>query len=99
MARPDPKLDFVFKQLLTRERALLGDMLEGVLGRPVGVPAVVDASIPGERRDDKSIALDVHALLGDGSRAGVEMQVTTPRALASRFVYYGTRAPHEHLVQ
>lgn len=91
MSRLEPKLDFVFKQLLTRERALLGDMLEGVLGKPVGVPTLVDVAIPGERRDDKGIALDVHAVLGDGSRADVEMQGRTPRTLASRLVFYGAR--------
>lgn len=41
MSRLDPKNDFVLEQLLTRERALLGDMLEGVLGRDVGVPTVL----------------------------------------------------------
>ena len=61
MSRLDPKNDFVFKQLLTRERVLLGDMLEGVLGRDIGVPTVVDAAIPGEQKDAKGIAFDVHA--------------------------------------
>lgn len=96
MSRLDPKIDFVFKQLLTRERALLGDMLEGVLGRDVGVPTVVDAAIPGERRDDKGIALDIQAVLGDGSRVDVEMQGRTSRTLASRLVFYGAR---DHSVQ
>lgn len=96
MSRLDPKIDFVFKQLLTRERVLLGDMLEGVLGRPLGLPTVVDAGIPGERRDDKGIALDVHAVLPDGSRANVEMQVRTSRTFAARLVFYGAR---NHSVQ
>ena len=72
MSRLDPKKDFVFKQLLTREPVLLGDMLEGVLGRPVGMPTIVDPAIPGARKDDKRIELDVHAVLADGSRASVE---------------------------
>jgi predicted transposase/invertase (TIGR01784 family) len=96
MPRLDPRLDFVFRQLLTRERVLLGDMLEGVLGRPVGLPTVVEAGIPGERMDDKGIALDVHAVLPDGSRASVEMQVRTSRTFAARLVYYGAR---NHSVQ
>jgi predicted transposase/invertase (TIGR01784 family) len=91
MRRLDPKIDFVFRQMLTRERALLGDMLEGVLGRPVGVPIIVDPGIPGEGKDDKEIELDVHAVLDDGTRADVEMQGKTPRTLPSRLVYYGTR--------
>lgn len=91
MSRLDPKNDFVFKQLLTRERVLLGDMLEGVLGRPVGLPTLVDAAIPGERKDDKGIAFDIRATLEDGSRADVEMQLRAPWTLASRLVYYFAR--------
>lgn len=91
MPRLDPKIDVVFKQLLTRKPALLGDMLEGVLAKPVGLPTILDAGIPGERKDDKGIVFDVRATLRDGSRADVEMQLRTRRTLASRLVYYGAR--------
>ncbi len=44
--RLDPKIDFVFKQLLTRERALLGDMLEGVqLRRGEGYDRLTPTSV------------------------------------------------------
>jgi predicted transposase/invertase (TIGR01784 family) len=91
VSRLDPKIDFVFKQLLTRERALLGDMLAGVLGRDVGMPTLLDPGISGELKGDKSIAFDVRAVLEDGSHADVEMQARIPWTLASRLAYYGAR--------
>lgn len=89
--RLDPKLDVVFKLLLTREPSLLVDMLEGILGRPVRTVTVLDPDIPGELAGDKEIVLDIRARLGDGSRVDVEMQMRTRPALASRLVYYGAR--------
>lgn len=89
--RLDPKNDIVFKLLLTRELALLRDMLEAILGRPVRDATVLNPGIPGELPRDKQIALDVRARLDDGRRADVEMQVRLVPALAARLVYYATR--------
>jgi predicted transposase/invertase (TIGR01784 family) len=89
--RLDPTLDVVFKLLLTRERRLLADMLEGVLARPVGMPKIIDPTILGDRVGDKSVIYDIHAVLGDGSRADVEMQRSVPSDLLHRLSYYGTR--------
>jgi predicted transposase/invertase (TIGR01784 family) len=89
--RLDPKNDLVFKLLLTYEPALLRDMLEAILGRPVRDATVLNPGIPGELPRDKQIALDIRARLGDGSRADVEMQVRLVPALAARLVYYATR--------
>jgi predicted transposase/invertase (TIGR01784 family) len=89
--RLDPKLDVVFKLMLTREPALLIDMLEGVLAKPVGVPAILDSSFPGERVGDKGISFDIRAALGDGSRVDLEMQGRWVPALAPRLIYYGAR--------
>lgn len=87
----DPKNDLVFKLLLTREPALLRDMLEAVLGRPVRDATVLNPGIPGELPLDRQIALDVRARLDDGWRADVEMQVRLVPALAARLVFYGAR--------
>lgn len=97
--RLPPRLDLVFKLMLTREKALLLDMLEGVLARPVPELSVIDANIPGELVRNKSIVLDVRARLDDGSRAAVEMQNQAHRALDARLVYYVTRDYSDQLVR
>lgn len=89
--RLDPKNDIVFKLLLTRELALLRDMLEAILGRPIRDVFVLNPGIPSERPPDKQIVLDIRVALDDGSRADLEMQVRLVPALASRLVYYGAR--------
>jgi predicted transposase/invertase (TIGR01784 family) len=89
--RLDPKLDIVFKLLLTREPRLLADMLGGILAKRVGKPKVLNAGILGEQARDKQAILDVRVSLRDGSRADVEMQNRKTPALASRLVYYGAR--------
>lgn len=87
----DPKLDVVFKLLLTHEPALLRDMLEGVLQRSIREVTILNPGILGELATDKGIVLDIRALLDDGSRANVEMQIRATPALPSRLVYYGAR--------
>lgn len=87
----DPTLDVVFKLLLTREPALLRDMLQGILGRPVGEPAILNPGIPGELAGDKQIVLDIRAILADRSRVDLEMQRCTVPALIGRCVYYVAR--------
>lgn len=89
--RLDPKLDVVFKLLLTRQPVLLKDMLEGILGRPIRTVTVLNPGIFGEGADDKEVVLDIRALLDDGSRVDVEMQIRPHNALAARLVYYGAR--------
>jgi predicted transposase/invertase (TIGR01784 family) len=89
--RLDPTLDLVFKLLLTREPALLRDMLEGILERPIRALNVLNPGILGEQASDKGIVLDIRVQLDDGSRVDVEMQIRITAALASRLVYYGAR--------
>jgi predicted transposase/invertase (TIGR01784 family) len=89
--RLDPKLDIVFKLLLTHEPALLVDMLQGILAKPIGAVTVLDAGIRGEQVGDKRVDLDLRVAVDDGSRADVEMQIRTAPALASRLMYYGAR--------
>lgn len=99
MPRLDPTLDVVFKLLLTREPALLVDMLSGVLGRIVTGLTILDPDILGEQVGDKGIVLDVRAVLYDGSRVDVEMQLRAASALDSRLVYYGARELVEQLAR
>ncbi len=95
----DPTLDVVFKLLLTREEALLRDMLEGILGRAIHALDVIDADIPGELVGDKAVILDIRAELDDGTRVDVEMQVRVSPTLRSRLVYYGARDFSAQLVR
>lgn len=91
MRRLDPKRDVVFKAMLLRERRLLVDMLQGVLARDVGVADILDADVPGDQVGDKDVELDIRAVLDDGSRADVEMQVRAVSALKPRLTYYTAR--------
>lgn len=87
----DPKNDFVFKTMLTRRVELLRHMLEGVLGRAIRMVRVIDPDIAGEQVRDKEIVLDVRAVLDDGSRAIIEMQLRLTPALPGRWAYYLAR--------
>ncbi|MCX4245755.1 Rpn family recombination-promoting nuclease/putative transposase [Paraliomyxa miuraensis] len=89
--RLDPKLDLVFKLLLTRRAELLVHMLEGVLGRPIRTVTVKNPEIPGVLASDKGIVLDLRVVLDDGTRVDLEMQIRLTPALTSRLVYYGAR--------
>ena len=99
MQRLDPTLDLVFKLLLTHEPALLHDMLQAILARPIHQLTILDRDIPGALASDKEIILDIRTQLDDGSRADIEMQNRITSALASRFVYYGTRDFSDQLVR
>lgn len=87
----DPTLDLVFKLLLTREPALLRDMLEGILARPIRAITLVDPNILGEQAGNKRVIFDIRAVLDDGSRIDLEMQRRIAPTLASRLVYYVAR--------
>ena len=91
MERLDPTLDLVFKLLLTREPSLLIHMLEGILGVPILGLDIIDPTIPGDLATDKTIVLDIRAVLLDGARVDVEMQLHTHSDLVARLVYYAAR--------
>ncbi len=91
MSLLDPTLDLVFKLLLTRKPALLRDMLEAILGKTIRTLTVLNPGIPGELSRDKAIILDIRALLDDGSRVDLEMQIRVTAILPARLVYYGAR--------
>ncbi|MCA9711318.1 MAG: Rpn family recombination-promoting nuclease/putative transposase [Myxococcales bacterium] len=87
----DPTLDLVFKLLLTRQPALLRDMLEGILARPIPTLRILDPDVPGEQVLDRRVIFDVRAVLHDGSHVDVEMQRRISTILRSREVYYTAR--------
>ncbi|MEM9462866.1 MAG: Rpn family recombination-promoting nuclease/putative transposase, partial [Myxococcota bacterium] len=87
----DPKLDLVFKRLLTREPRLLIDMLTGLLARPIRNVDILNPEIPGELPFDKLVALDIRARLDDDSRVDLEMQRRPDPDLAERMIYYTAR--------
>lgn len=91
MSSLDPKVDVVFKLLLTREPALLRDMLQGILARPIPDLTLLNPGIPGELASDKQIVLDIRAALDDGSHVDLEMQLRNLPALASRLLFYAAR--------
>lgn len=57
----DPALDVVFKMLLLRNRLLLRDMVEAVLGLPAPILeiTVLNPDIPKDFPGDKSIVHDI----------------------------------------
>src|SRR5690606_14426427 len=87
----DPKLDLVFKRLLTQREELLQAMLEAVLDERISELVVLNPEIPGDITAAKTIVLDVRVRLGDGRRVDVEMQMRTRPGLASRVLYYASR--------
>ena len=95
----DPTIDVVFKLLLTHEPALLADMLQGVLARPVRAPTILNPGILGEQVRTEQVVLDLRVALDDGSRADLEMQRRTSANLAARLGYYGARDYADQLVR
>ena len=101
MDRLDPKLDLVFQLLLTRGEGLLRDMLQAVLGRPIGGMTIAESAISGDQPDRKQVILDIHAKLDDGSAVDIEMhrQIRVLRnTLIARFMYYLSRTHSNQLV-
>lgn len=96
--RLDPRLDLVFKVLLTREQTLLRSMLEAVLGTPIGSFELLNPDIPGDLTSDKAIVLDVRVRLGTGERIDVEMQIRRAPTLVGRLVYYTAKDFSNQLV-
>ncbi len=89
----DPTLDVVFKMLLTRRPDLLHDVLESVLGRPIGGVRILDSTIYGEQAADRRVNFDIRVALDDGSPVNMEMQRREMHrsTLRSRMVYYVAR--------
>ena len=75
MNRLDPKIDVVFKLLMTRKPELLQDMLQGILERPIHHLTILNPDILGELAGDKEIVLDIRVALAQGPRVDIEMQI------------------------
>jgi predicted transposase/invertase (TIGR01784 family) len=89
----DPKLDVVFKMLLTRNEPLLRAMIEAVLTLPGPITSlqVLNPELPKEQMDDKSVVLDVRVNMGGHGVVDIEMQTRMLPGTTSRFLYYWAR--------
>jgi hypothetical protein len=93
MERLDPMIDVVFALLLTREPALLTDMLEGILERPIAEVTLLGRGEIDEL-DEPSLGsehrIGARVTFTDGSFTNVQMQVpyTKAEALALTFGSY-----------
>jgi predicted transposase/invertase (TIGR01784 family) len=99
----DPKLDIVFKLLLTRpgrERVLVS-LLSAVLHPPAPIASVVvlNPELLGEAVDDKHVVLDVLVRLEDGRRVDVEMQMRRHAGVRRRALMYWARLFESQLGQ
>ncbi len=89
----DPKLDVVFKMLLTRNEPLLRAMIEAVLTLPGPITSlrILNPDLPKDQIDDKSVILDVRVELGAHGVVDIEMQTRMLPGTTSRFLYYWAR--------
>jgi predicted transposase/invertase (TIGR01784 family) len=84
-----PSLDIVFRALFSMNEPLLRSMLEAIL-RPTIPIRSIDIEDPGllpPTIDGKSVVLDLHLRLDDGSRVDVEMQCRSERAMLERIAF------------
>ncbi|MCX4239278.1 hypothetical protein [Paraliomyxa miuraensis] len=95
MDRLDALLDLVFRRLLVQEPALLVDLLEGVLERPIAEVTLVDpSSLAGGRLlGEHGLAIDV--TLANGAHLDVRMMVPNTKDEANQLVFgsYGSPDP------
>jgi predicted transposase/invertase (TIGR01784 family) len=99
----DPKNDCVFKLLFANpanKRSLIR-LLTAVLHPPAPIVevTVLNPEIPRILPDDRGIALDMHVVLGDGTRVDVEMQQACHAFLTERLLYYWARTYSASLVK
>jgi len=89
----DPKLDVVFKLLLTREESLLRSMLEVVLRltSPIAELTVLNPDVERELAADKGAVLDIRVALADGTVVDIEMQLDNGPVQRQRILYYWAR--------
>lgn len=81
-----PKSDIVFRAVFRRAE-VLGPFLAAVLGTDQPVIHVTEPRRR-ERKRSKEIIFDIFAILGDGTRVAVEMQVRNQPAFRKRTVFY-----------
>jgi predicted transposase/invertase (TIGR01784 family) len=87
-----PKIDFVFKTLLTRDAEILKNLIDSVLGRPNGnriaSVEIKNPKISPEEIEKKFIILDVRAVDDAGREYDIEMQVRKYEDYPKRTLYY-----------
>jgi len=87
-----PKLDFVFKQLFTRDTDLLTDLINAVLKQPQGrrirSVRIKNPMLPPEEITQKFIVLDILAVDETERMYDIEMQVRGYPFYSKRTLYY-----------
>lgn len=88
----DPKLDIVFKLLLSRpdNESLLREMIEAVVDLPAPIAGltVLNPGIPRDLAVHKAIVLDLHVRCVDGTLLDIEMETQPRPVLPQRVLYY-----------
>lgn len=88
----DPKLDIVFKLLLSRpdNESLLREMIESVVDLPAPIAGltVLNPGIPRDLAVHKAIVLDLHVRCADGTLLDIEMETQPRPVLPQRVLYY-----------
>ena len=89
----DPKIDIVFKLLLSQHPTLLRSVLECVLDLPTPIRAitVLNPDLERDFASDKGAVLDLRIELADTVLIDLEMQVQAHAALTKRILYYWAR--------
>ena len=87
----DPKIDIVFKVLLTRNERLLKSVIESVLGVSVRSLRLLNPDIEKDLAAEKGAVLDVRVEHHDGTQVDLEMQGEVYPALRKRILYYWAR--------
>jgi len=90
-----PKLDYIFKKLLTGDTGVLTDLLNSVLGLPknrrIRSVRVKNPIVLPEEITKKYIILDILAVDESGQSYEIEMQVRRTEAYPKRALYYLSR--------
>ena len=90
-----PKLDIIFKQLFTKDPALLLDLVNAVLsgreGQHIQALEIKNPEILPENLHEKFIILDIQAIDDAGRQYDIEMQVRQYPFYPERTLYYVSR--------
>jgi len=90
-------VDFAFKKLFGsrgNERiliAFLNAMLKPAPDKRIAGVTILDKEMGREYSEDKNAILDIHAILDDGSKVNVEIQLANEHNLTKRTLYYWSR--------
>jgi predicted transposase/invertase (TIGR01784 family) len=85
------KLDILFKMVFGSSKAILGDFLSAVVGSKVEVEEIINNELAKENLTEKKSILDVLASLEGGSKANIEVQLSSHNMFSERSLYYWSK--------